>query len=221
MPAGFFGKLPSKRDFVASGATRPFLDMWEPWLQGSLGRLAAGARARGGQAPIIARRSGASGSARNFARRGDGRRDHGLGRRGRAAVPARHLLAARARGCCRRRRSRPTSPGSRRRRRRCSWRSRTRRRFEEFARDGRRHEPAGGAGKSRGDFRRRATERGRRAGARPRPISRRSPSARRDGSAIAPPSPARPSGGRSAAKVTRRWRWPWWGCRRRRCSPTC
>jgi type VI secretion system protein ImpM len=36
MPAGFFGKLPSKRDFVASGASRPFLDMWEPWLQGSL-----------------------------------------------------------------------------------------------------------------------------------------------------------------------------------------
>jgi type VI secretion system protein ImpM len=36
MPAGFFGKLPSKRDFVASGASRPFLDLWEPWLQGSL-----------------------------------------------------------------------------------------------------------------------------------------------------------------------------------------
>jgi type VI secretion system protein ImpM len=44
MPAGFFGKLPAKRDFVASGATRPFLDMWEPWLQGSLAasRLALG-----------------------------------------------------------------------------------------------------------------------------------------------------------------------------------
>jgi type VI secretion system protein ImpM len=44
MPAGFFGKLPSKRDFVASGASRPFLDMWEPWLQGSLAasRLALG-----------------------------------------------------------------------------------------------------------------------------------------------------------------------------------
>jgi type VI secretion system protein ImpM len=36
MPAGFFGKLPSKRDFVASGASRPFLDLWEPWLQASL-----------------------------------------------------------------------------------------------------------------------------------------------------------------------------------------
>jgi type VI secretion system protein ImpM len=45
MPAGFFGKLPSKRDFVASGASRAFLDMWEPWLQGSLAasRLALGA----------------------------------------------------------------------------------------------------------------------------------------------------------------------------------
>ena len=36
MAAGFFGKLPSKRDFVASGASRPFLDLWEPWLQASL-----------------------------------------------------------------------------------------------------------------------------------------------------------------------------------------
>jgi type VI secretion system protein ImpM len=36
MPAGFFGKLPAKRDFVASGASRPFLDLWEPWLQASL-----------------------------------------------------------------------------------------------------------------------------------------------------------------------------------------
>jgi type VI secretion system protein ImpM len=36
MPAGFFGKLPAKRDFVASGASRAFLDMWEPWLQASL-----------------------------------------------------------------------------------------------------------------------------------------------------------------------------------------
>ena len=46
MPAGFFGKLPSKRDFVASGASRPFLDMWEPWLQSSLAasRLALGER---------------------------------------------------------------------------------------------------------------------------------------------------------------------------------
>lgn len=36
MPAGFFGKLPAKRDFVAYSASRPFLDMWEPWLQASL-----------------------------------------------------------------------------------------------------------------------------------------------------------------------------------------
>jgi type VI secretion system protein ImpM len=36
MPAGFFGKLPVKRDFVAYSASRPFLDLWEPWLQASL-----------------------------------------------------------------------------------------------------------------------------------------------------------------------------------------
>ncbi len=36
MSAGFFGKLPAKRDFVASGTSRAFLEMWEPWLQASL-----------------------------------------------------------------------------------------------------------------------------------------------------------------------------------------
>jgi type VI secretion system protein ImpM len=36
MPAGFFGKLPSKRDFVASGVSRRFLEAWEPWLGASL-----------------------------------------------------------------------------------------------------------------------------------------------------------------------------------------
>ncbi len=36
MPAGFFGKLPAKRDFVASGVPRGFLEAWEPWLQASL-----------------------------------------------------------------------------------------------------------------------------------------------------------------------------------------
>jgi type VI secretion system protein ImpM len=33
MPAGIFGKLPAKRDFVAFNAPRGFLDVWEPWLQ--------------------------------------------------------------------------------------------------------------------------------------------------------------------------------------------
>jgi type VI secretion system protein ImpM len=33
MPAGLFGKLPSKRDFVAVGAPRGFLQVWEGWLQ--------------------------------------------------------------------------------------------------------------------------------------------------------------------------------------------
>jgi type VI secretion system protein ImpM len=33
MVAGLFGKLPSKRDFVAVNASRRFLEVWEPWLQ--------------------------------------------------------------------------------------------------------------------------------------------------------------------------------------------
>lgn len=33
MPAGLFGKLPAKRDFVAVNAQRQFLEVWERWLQ--------------------------------------------------------------------------------------------------------------------------------------------------------------------------------------------
>src|SRR5277367_6382623 len=33
MPCNLYGKLPTKRDFIAMGATRDFLDQWEPWLQ--------------------------------------------------------------------------------------------------------------------------------------------------------------------------------------------
>ncbi len=36
MRCGLFGKLPSKRDFVAIAATREFLSAWERWLQGGL-----------------------------------------------------------------------------------------------------------------------------------------------------------------------------------------
>ena len=36
MPAGLFGKLPAKRDFVAAGAPRRLLEVWEPWLQASV-----------------------------------------------------------------------------------------------------------------------------------------------------------------------------------------
>jgi type VI secretion system protein ImpM len=45
MPAGLFGKLPAKRDFIATMAPRRFLDAWEPWLQTSLAasRYALGA----------------------------------------------------------------------------------------------------------------------------------------------------------------------------------
>ena len=36
MQCGMFGKLPSKRDFVAYNMPRPFLDQWEAWLQTAL-----------------------------------------------------------------------------------------------------------------------------------------------------------------------------------------
>jgi len=36
MHCALFGKLTSKRDFVASHAPRRFLDVWEPWIQGGM-----------------------------------------------------------------------------------------------------------------------------------------------------------------------------------------
>ena len=36
MSCGLFGKLPSKRDFVAYNVSRPFLDNWERWLQAAM-----------------------------------------------------------------------------------------------------------------------------------------------------------------------------------------
>jgi type VI secretion system protein ImpM len=36
MPAGLYGKLPAKRDFVAANTPRRFLETWEPWLQASV-----------------------------------------------------------------------------------------------------------------------------------------------------------------------------------------
>jgi type VI secretion system protein ImpM len=36
MRCGLFGKLPAKRDFIALFAPRAFLDVWEPWMQGSI-----------------------------------------------------------------------------------------------------------------------------------------------------------------------------------------
>jgi len=36
MPCGLYGKVPSKRDFIAPGASRSFLDVWEPWIQGGM-----------------------------------------------------------------------------------------------------------------------------------------------------------------------------------------
>jgi type VI secretion system protein ImpM len=36
MRCGLYGKLPSKRDFVAISAPQSFLRVWEPWLQGGL-----------------------------------------------------------------------------------------------------------------------------------------------------------------------------------------
>lgn len=44
MPSGLYGKLPAKRDFIAVGASRGFLGVWEPWMQSGLSasRLALG-----------------------------------------------------------------------------------------------------------------------------------------------------------------------------------
>jgi type VI secretion system protein ImpM len=36
MQCGLYGKVPAKRDFVAIGAPREFLNAWEPWLQGAI-----------------------------------------------------------------------------------------------------------------------------------------------------------------------------------------
>jgi type VI secretion system protein ImpM len=36
MRCGLYGKLPSKRDFIAISAPREFLAIWEPWMQGGL-----------------------------------------------------------------------------------------------------------------------------------------------------------------------------------------
>ncbi len=33
MPCNLYGKLPTKRDFIALGVSRDFLNAWEPWLQ--------------------------------------------------------------------------------------------------------------------------------------------------------------------------------------------
>lgn len=44
MPCGLYGKLPAKRDFLALGTPRAFLEVWEPWIQTGLSasRLALG-----------------------------------------------------------------------------------------------------------------------------------------------------------------------------------
>lgn len=36
MPCALFGKIQTKRDFIAPGAPRAFLDRWEPWMQAGL-----------------------------------------------------------------------------------------------------------------------------------------------------------------------------------------
>jgi type VI secretion system protein ImpM len=36
MRCSLFGKLPAKRDFIAILSPRVFLDVWEPWMQGSI-----------------------------------------------------------------------------------------------------------------------------------------------------------------------------------------
>jgi type VI secretion system protein ImpM len=36
MQCSLYGKVPAKRDFIAVGAPREFLNAWEPWLQGAI-----------------------------------------------------------------------------------------------------------------------------------------------------------------------------------------
>jgi type VI secretion system protein ImpM len=36
MRCGLYGKVPSKRDFIAIATPREFLSVWEPWMQGGL-----------------------------------------------------------------------------------------------------------------------------------------------------------------------------------------
>lgn len=36
MQCALFGKVPSKRDFVAPNASRQFLDVWEPWINAAM-----------------------------------------------------------------------------------------------------------------------------------------------------------------------------------------
>jgi type VI secretion system protein ImpM len=36
MQCSLYGKVPAKRDFIAIGAPRQFLNAWEPWLQGGI-----------------------------------------------------------------------------------------------------------------------------------------------------------------------------------------
>src|SRR5579871_4576948 len=36
MQCSLFGKLPARRDFIAIGAPREFLNAWEPWLQSAI-----------------------------------------------------------------------------------------------------------------------------------------------------------------------------------------
>src|SRR4051812_41361806 len=36
MRCGLYGKVPSKRDFIAISTPREFLEIWEPWMQGGL-----------------------------------------------------------------------------------------------------------------------------------------------------------------------------------------
>lgn len=56
MGCSLFGKLPSKRDFVAVGAPRELLSLYEPWLQGGLTasrlKLAGGWQAAFLEAPL-------------------------------------------------------------------------------------------------------------------------------------------------------------------------
>jgi type VI secretion system protein ImpM len=44
MQCSLYGKVPAKRDFIAIGAPREFLNAWEPWLQGAISASRAALR---------------------------------------------------------------------------------------------------------------------------------------------------------------------------------
>ena len=88
MPAGLFGKLPAKRDFIAANAPRRFLEVWEPWLQAGVA-TSKQMLGRGMGRRVQSRADLALLARRRLLRRGDDRRFHAFGRRRRPILSPR------------------------------------------------------------------------------------------------------------------------------------